>query len=123
MIFNVCRFRIWPSVKYGVLIQARGSDTFALDLLAALGLAAFMSLLCTICSTLCCPSCNHIRTSPVSKITGMLLEMDQREVLHLIEAPDALKKKVCEAVDVLHANAYGFVDASVINLIHCHLNN
>ncbi|KAI3465422.1 hypothetical protein Pfo_022085 [Paulownia fortunei] len=39
---------------------------------------------------------NHAR-----KVTGMLLEMDQTEVLHLIESPDALKKKVAEAVDVL----------------------
>ncbi|MCI27722.1 polyadenylate-binding protein 8-like [Trifolium medium] len=31
----------------------------------------------------------------------MLLEMDQPEVLHLIESPDALKAKVAEAMDVL----------------------
>ncbi|KAL2613620.1 hypothetical protein R1flu_025312 [Riccia fluitans] len=35
------------------------------------------------------------------KVTGMLLEMDQTEVLHLIESPDALKAKVAEAMDVL----------------------
>lgn len=35
------------------------------------------------------------------KVTGMLLEMDQTEVLHLIESPDALKDKVAEAMDVL----------------------
>lgn len=35
------------------------------------------------------------------KITGMLLEMDQVDVLQLIESPDALKKKVVEAMDVL----------------------
>ncbi|CAL5424347.1 unnamed protein product [Camellia sinensis] len=37
----------------------------------------------------------------------MLLEMDQTEVLHLIEAPDALKKKVSEALDVLHLASSG----------------
>jgi polyadenylate-binding protein len=31
----------------------------------------------------------------------MLLEMDQTEVLHLIESPDALKSKVAEAMEVL----------------------
>ncbi|GFQ02574.1 polyadenylate-binding protein 8 [Phtheirospermum japonicum] len=31
----------------------------------------------------------------------MLLEMDQTEVLHLLESPDALKSKVSEAMDVL----------------------
>ncbi|KAI3923394.1 hypothetical protein MKW98_026987 [Papaver atlanticum] len=35
------------------------------------------------------------------KVTGMLLDMDRTEVLHLLESPDALKKKVSEAMDVL----------------------
>ncbi|KAK6939632.1 Polyadenylate-binding protein/Hyperplastic disc protein [Dillenia turbinata] len=36
-----------------------------------------------------------------AKVTGMLLEMDQTEVLHLLESPEALKAKVAEAIEVL----------------------
>ncbi|KAI8914500.1 hypothetical protein EDD86DRAFT_234907 [Gorgonomyces haynaldii] len=40
-------------------------------------------------------------TAHAGKITGMLLEMDNAELLHLLEDPEALKGKVEEAVEAL----------------------
>ncbi|CAI8599271.1 unnamed protein product [Vicia faba] len=47
------------------------------------------------------PLVEKIEHGGAAKVTGMLLEMDQPEVLHLIESPEALKTKVAEAVEVL----------------------
>ncbi|KAG5542099.1 hypothetical protein RHGRI_021827 [Rhododendron griersonianum] len=47
------------------------------------------------------PLVDQLEHEHSAKVTGMLLEMDQTEVLHLLESPEALKAKVAEAMDVL----------------------
>jgi len=49
------------------------------------------------------PLVDAIEHENAAKVTGMLLEMDQTEVLHLLESPDALKAKVAEAIEVLRS--------------------
>ncbi|KAH6800228.1 protein 5 [Perilla frutescens var. hirtella] len=53
------------------------------------------------------PLVERLERTHAGKVTGMLLEMDQTEVLHLIESPDALKKKVVEAMNVLRLASSG----------------
>ncbi|KAL6603877.1 hypothetical protein ACP70R_044238 [Stipagrostis hirtigluma subsp. patula] len=60
------------------------------------------------------PLVEQLERAHASKVTGMLLEMDKTEVLHLIESPEALRQKVCEAMDVLRrSKAGGSADAAV----------
>ncbi|KAK7277367.1 hypothetical protein RIF29_18518 [Crotalaria pallida] len=46
-------------------------------------------------------------SNQTAKVTGMLLEMDQSEVIHLIESPEDLKIKVSEAMQVLREAGSG----------------
>ncbi|XP_041994090.1 polyadenylate-binding protein 2-like [Salvia splendens] len=49
------------------------------------------------------PLVEQLEPETAAKVTGMLLEMDQTEVLHLLESPEALKAKVAEAMEVLRS--------------------
>lgn len=51
------------------------------------------------------PLVEQLEPDAAAKVTGMLLEMDQTEVLHLLESPEALKAKVAEAMEVLRSVA------------------
>lgn len=48
------------------------------------------------------PMIERAHPSLAGKITGMLLEIENSELLNMIEDPEALKSKVDEAVAVLH---------------------
>ena len=62
------------------------------------------------------PMIEAMEPSNAAKITGMLLEMDQSEVLHLIESPDSLSAKVAEAISVLKAAANPPSDLSAMTI-------
>ncbi|URD95043.1 Polyadenylate-binding protein [Musa troglodytarum] len=49
------------------------------------------------------PLVDQLEHGYAAKVTGMLLEMDQNEVLHLLESPEALQTKVAEAMGVLRS--------------------
>ncbi|KAK8716305.1 hypothetical protein V6N13_043620 [Hibiscus sabdariffa] len=44
-----------------------------------------------------CTFVERLECDAATKLTGMLLEMDQSEVLHPINSPEALKAKMAEA--------------------------
>jgi len=53
------------------------------------------------------PLIQNIEPQLAGKITGMLLEMDNGELLNLLESPDALNAKIMEAISVLQMHAEG----------------
>ncbi|KAJ7517030.1 hypothetical protein O6H91_21G009200 [Diphasiastrum complanatum] len=70
------------------------------------------------------PLVDQLEHDYAGKVTGMLLEMDQTEILHLIESPYALKSKVAEAMEILgHAQAVVTVSAPAAQLRSLSLND
>ncbi|THU46054.1 hypothetical protein C4D60_Mb09t00920 [Musa balbisiana] len=71
------------------------------------------------------PLVDQLEHDHAAKVTGMLLEMDQTEVLHLLESPDALKAKVAEAMEVLRnaAQQHQLVNAPADQLAALSLND
>mmetsp|Transcript_27257 Transcript_27257/g.69293 ORF Transcript_27257/g.69293 Transcript_27257/m.69293 type:complete len:646 (-) Transcript_27257:853-2790(-) len=51
------------------------------------------------------PLISQVEPALAGKITGMLLEMDNGELLNLLESPEALNAKIMEAISVLQMHA------------------
>merc|ERR1719352_391806 len=51
------------------------------------------------------PLISAVEPQLAGKITGMLLEMDNGELLNLLESPEALNAKIMEAISVLQMHA------------------
>ena len=51
------------------------------------------------------PLIHNVEPQLAGKITGMLLEMDNGELLNLLESPDALNAKIMEAISVLQMHS------------------
>ncbi|XP_034675559.1 polyadenylate-binding protein 8-like isoform X1 [Vitis riparia] len=69
------------------------------------------------------PLVDQLEHEMAAKVTGMLLEMDQTEVLHLLESPEALKSKVAEAMDVLRNVAQQQANSPTEQLASLSLND
>lgn len=50
------------------------------------------------------PLIQNFNFTLAGKITGILLEMDNAELLHMIDSPESLKAKVEEALTVLQSH-------------------
>ena len=51
------------------------------------------------------PLISAVEPQLAGKITGMLLEMDNGELLNLLESPEALNAKIMEAISVLQMHS------------------
>ncbi|XP_065103597.1 polyadenylate-binding protein 1-A-like [Paramisgurnus dabryanus] len=81
-------------------VHVRGQDPLTASMLAAAPLKEQKQLL----GERLYPLIQAMHPNLAGKITGMLLEIDNSELLHMLESPESLNSKVEEAVVVLQAH-------------------
>ncbi|KAK8624931.1 hypothetical protein V6N13_089817 [Hibiscus sabdariffa] len=93
-----------PSVPYdmgGMPMHGAPPQPFQIGALASALAHATPNQRRTVLGECLYPRIEQLEPDTAAKVTGMLLEMDQTEILHLLESPEALKAKVAEAMEVL----------------------
>ncbi|XP_058641238.1 embryonic polyadenylate-binding protein B-like isoform X1 [Onychostoma macrolepis] len=107
---NPCKsltFLFADSIAWQMIVQntepavhVRGQEPLTASMLAAAPLKEQKQLL----GERLYPLIQALHPTLAGKITGMLLEIDNSELLHMLESPESLHSKVEEAVAVLQAH-------------------
>uniref|UniRef100_A0A8C1YC29 Polyadenylate-binding protein n=1 Tax=Cyprinus carpio TaxID=7962 RepID=A0A8C1YC29_CYPCA len=99
---GVSQVRGVPQYKYapGPAVHVQGQEPLTASMLAAAPPQEQKQML----GERLFPLIQNMHPSLAGKITGMLLEIDNSELLHMLESPESLRSKVDEAVAVLQAH-------------------
>uniref|UniRef100_A0A3Q2E7D8 Polyadenylate-binding protein n=1 Tax=Cyprinodon variegatus TaxID=28743 RepID=A0A3Q2E7D8_CYPVA len=92
--------QVVPAPAVDQLVHIPGSEPLTASMLAAAPLMDQKQLL----GERLYPLIHALHPNLAGKITGMLLEIDNSELLHMLESPESLNSKVEEAIAVLQAH-------------------
>uniref|UniRef100_A0A3Q3MG28 Polyadenylate-binding protein n=1 Tax=Mastacembelus armatus TaxID=205130 RepID=A0A3Q3MG28_9TELE len=90
----------WPCASPQPAVHVQGQEPLTASMLAAAPPQEQKQML----GERLFPLIQNMHPSLAGKITGMLLEIDNSELLHMLESPESLRSKVDEAVAVLQAH-------------------
>ncbi|XP_054466027.1 polyadenylate-binding protein 1-like [Anoplopoma fimbria] len=94
------RIQVMPAPVMEQPVHLQGHDPLTTSMLAAAPLMDQKQLL----GERLYPVIHSLHPNLAGKITGMLLEIDNSELLHMLETPESLHAKVDEAIAVLQAH-------------------
>ncbi|XP_028265895.1 embryonic polyadenylate-binding protein-like [Parambassis ranga] len=94
------RLQVVPAHVVEPQVHIQGPELLTTSMLAAAPLKDQKQLL----GEQLYPRIHELHQNLAGKITGMLLEMDNSELLHMLESPESLHAKVDEAIAVLQAH-------------------
>ncbi|XP_031701155.1 polyadenylate-binding protein 1-like isoform X1 [Anarrhichthys ocellatus] len=94
------RIQVFPAPVMEPPVRVQGHEPLTTSMLAAAPLMDQKQLL----GERLYPVIHSLHPNLAGKITGMLLEIDNSELLHMLETPESLHSKVDEAIAVLQAH-------------------